>query len=39
MNDKEFIKLRNLLDTLFRKLHSVGTSSKKTPVLGDDDEE
>ena len=41
MNDKEFIELRNVLDTLFRKLHSegVGTSSKKTPVLGDDDEE
>ena len=41
MNDREFVTLRNVLDTLFRKLHSkgIGTSTKKTPVLADDDEE
>ena len=33
INDKEFLELRNLLDALFRKLHSagVGTTVKQTP--------
>ena len=41
ITDTEFLQLRNLLDALYRKLHSsgVGTSIKKTPVLTDEDEE
>ena len=41
MTDKEFVDLRNILDTLFHKLHSegVGTTKNTTPVLNDNDEE
>ena len=41
INDKEFLELKNLLDALFRKLHSagVGTTVKRTPVLLQSDEE
>ena len=41
VSDPEFLPLRNLLDSLYRKLHSagIGTSVKKTEVLSDEDEE
>ena len=41
MTDPEFLPLRNLLDSLYRKLHSAvtGTSVRKTEVLDDEDEE
>ena len=41
INDDEFLELKNLLDALFRKLHSagVGTTVKRTPVLLQSDEE
>ena len=41
MSDPEFLPLRNLLDSLYRKLHSagIGTSVRKTEVLDDEDEE
>ena len=41
LSDAEFLQLRNLLDTLYRKLHQagVGTSTKRTPVLSPEDED
>ena len=38
MTDPEFPSLRNLLDSLYRKLHSagIGTSAKKTEVPNED---
>ena len=41
VSDPEFPPLRNLLDSLYRKLHSaaIGTFVKKTEVLSDEDEE
>ena len=41
LSDTEFLQLRNLLDTLYRKLHQagVGTFTKRTPVLSPGDED
>ena len=41
ITDGEFVQLKNLLDALYRKLHSqgIGCSVRKTEVLSDDDEE
>ena len=41
MSDRAFLPLRNLLDSLYRKLQSAGidTSARKTEVLHNEDEE
>ena len=41
MNNPEFLPLRKLVDSLYRKLHSagIGASVKKTIALSDDNEE